>query len=219
MDRSKNSGLRLEMPWHPAQPTNRTNLGLHMAVTFRMLDTAPRLTALFAALALCTACAARPEITMLSSQPDLIQPGLNPAFVSTAVANAKAKRAAGIKVWCVPFARDASGVDIKGNAGTWWDQARGAFARGNDPVVGSVMAFSATRKLPKGHVAVVSAVVNDREILIDHANWASSQVSLGMAVLDVSPQNDWSVVKVASAPNSFGRPYAVDGFIWNPPTR
>ena len=186
-----------------------------MAFTPRMLLAAPRLTGLFAVVALCTACAAKPDITMLSQQPDLIQPGLNPAFVSTAVANAKAKRAKGQKVWCVPFARDASGVEISGNAGTWWDQAQGAFARGADPVVGSVMAFSATRKLPKGHVAVVAAVVNAREILIDHANWKSSQVSLGMAVVDVSPHNDWSVVKVASAPNSFGRPYAVDGFIWN----
>lgn len=191
-----------------------------MIVSLRLLAAAPRLSALCAALALCTACAStNPGVTMLSAEPDLIQPGLNPAFVSTAVANAKAKRARGIKVWCVPFARDASGVEIKGNAGTWWDQAKGKFARGSDPVVGSVMAFSATRKLPKGHVAVVSAVVNDREILIDHANWTSSQVSLGMAVVDVSPQNDWSVVKVASAPNSFGRPYPIDGFIWNARTK
>lgn len=187
-----------------------------MAFTTRMLSAAPRLTALFAVLALCTACAAPNDgVTMLSAEPDLIQPGLNPAFVSTAVHNAEAKRAKGQKVWCVPFARDASGIEIKGNAGTWWDQAKGRFARGSAPLVGAVMAFSATGKMPKGHVAVVSAVVNAREIQIDHANWKSSQVSLGMTVVDISPRNDWSVVKVASEPNSFGRPYPVDGFIWD----
>lgn len=190
-----------------------------MTISTRMLAAAPRLTALFAALALCSACAGNPGVTMLSAEPDLIQPGLNPAFVSTAVANANAKRAKGIKVWCVPFARDASGIEIKGNAGTWWDQAKGKFARGSEPLVGAVMAFSATGKMPKGHVAVVSAVVNEREIQIDHANWKSSQVSLGMTVVDISTNNDWSVVKVASEPNSFGRPYPVDGFIWKPVAR
>jgi surface antigen len=211
-------GDQCPRPKNQNEKTETTDLGHHMAFTTRLLASAPRLTALFAALALCTACAGpNAGVTMLSSEPDLIQPGLNPAFVSTAVQNAKAKRAAGQKVWCVPFARDASGVEIKGNAGTWWDQAKGRFARGSAPVVGAVMAFSATRKLPKGHVAVVSAVVNDREIKIDHANWQPSQVSLGMSVLDISKNNDWSVVKVASAPNSFGRPYPVDGFIWNAP--
>lgn len=186
----------------------------------RLLTAAPRLTALLAALALCSACVGpNGGVTMLSSDPGMIQPGLNPAFVSTAVQNAKAKRAKGQKVWCVPFARDASGVQIKGNAGTWWDQAKGEFARGSEPVVGAVMAFSATGKLPKGHVAVVSEVVSDREILINHANWKPSQVSLGMAVLDISKNNDWSVVKVASAPGSFGRPYPIDGFIWNAPPK
>jgi surface antigen len=75
------------------------------------------------------------------------------------------------------------------------------------------MAFSANRKLPLGHVAVVSEVVSDREIRIDHANWRPSQISLGMAVIDVSDKNDWSAVRVESQPNSFGRVYPIDGFI------
>ena len=186
-----------------------------MAVTFRNL---PRLAALCGVLALSAACVpSNSEVTMLSAHPDLIQPGLNPNFVAKAVGNAKAKRAKGQKVWCVPFARDASGVEIKGNAGTWWDQAKGKFARGHAPVEGAVMAFSSTRKLPKGHVAVVSEVVSDREILIDHANWKPSQISLGMTVVDVSTKNDWSVVKVASAGDPVGHPYQIDGFNWNPP--
>ncbi len=189
-----------------------------MAVTFRHLAALPRLAALCGVLALSAACApTNTEVTMLSAHPDLLQPGLNPNFVAKAIGNAKAKRAKGQKVWCVPFARDASGVEIKGNAGTWWDQAKGKFARGKLPVEGAVMAFSSTRKLPKGHVAVVSEVVSEREILIDHANWKPSQISLGMTVVDVSTKNDWSVVKVASVGDTLGRAYPVDGFIWKAP--
>ncbi|MDZ4311851.1 MAG: CHAP domain-containing protein [Cypionkella sp.] len=191
-----------------------------MAVNFRELAALPRLAALCSILALTAACVpANTEVTMLSSRPDLIQPGLNPNFVAKAVGNAKAKRAKGQKVWCVPFARDASGVEIKGNAGTWWDQAKGKFARGHAPVEGAVMAFSSTRKLPKGHVAVVSEVVSEREILIDHANWKPSQISLGMTVVDVSTKNDWSVVRVASQGDTLGRPYQIDGFIWQAPAK
>ncbi|WP_284325797.1 CHAP domain-containing protein [Cypionkella aquatica] len=191
-----------------------------MAVNFLDLAAVPRFAALCGILALTAACVpTNSEVTMLSSRPDLLEPGLNPNFVSKAIGNAKAKRAKGQKVWCVPFARDASGVEIKGNAGTWWDQAKGKFQRGHAPVEGAVMAFSSTRKLPKGHVAVVSEVVSDREILIDHANWKPSQISLGMTVVDVSPKNDWSVVKVASVGDTLGRAYPIDGFIWNAPTQ
>ncbi|MDB5661360.1 MAG: hypothetical protein JWS10_3975 [Cypionkella sp.] len=191
-----------------------------MALNFRTLAAVPRIAALIGVLVLSAACVPNgSEVTMLSAHPELIQPGLNPNFVAKAIGNAKAKRAKGQKVWCVPFARDASGVEIKGNAGTWWGQAKDKFARGHDPVVGAVMAFSSTRKLPKGHVAVVSQVVSEREILIDHANWKPSQVSLGMKVVDVSTKNDWSVVKVASAGDTLGRPYQIDGFIWKAATQ
>ena len=119
------------------------------------------------------------------------------------------------RIWCVPFARQVTGIEIKGNAGTWWRQAKDKYARGHDPVVGAVMAFSSTRKLPMGHVAVVSQVVSDREILVDHANWSPSKVSLGMKVIDVSSTGDWSAVRVASNGSSLGRTYPMDGFIWN----
>ncbi|RZJ82850.1 MAG: CHAP domain-containing protein, partial [Massilia sp.] len=57
---------------------------------------------------------------------------------------------------CVPFARAASGIQIWGDAWTWWDQAKGRYARGNTPRVGAVFAFAKSNKLPLGHVAVVS---------------------------------------------------------------
>jgi hypothetical protein len=163
-----------------------------------------------AMLLLTAACAAVPPETEVSR-------GIDPQRMDLAVRNASALKAAGRRVWCVPFARDVSGVEIKGNAGTWWRQAGESYARGHKPAVGAVMAFSSTRKLPLGHVAVVSQVLSEREVLIDHANWKRGQISLGMAVIDVSEKNDWSAVRVLSQPDSFGSVYAVDGFIFPRP--
>ena len=76
------------------------------------------------------------------------------------------------------------------------------------------MAFKSTRSMPMGHVAVVSKVLSAREVLIDHANWHRNQVSLNMAVVDVSEKNDWSAVRLQSNPDSFGSVYPVNGFIY-----
>lgn len=143
--------------------------------------------------------------------------GIDPVRSAQAVAEAQAKRARGERVWCVPFARTLSGVEIRGNAGTWWNAAKGVYERGQEPEVGAVMAFSSTRKMPMGHVAVVSEVVSPREVLIDHANWKRNQVSLKMAVVDVSDSNDWSKVRVEYSDDSFGRVYPVAGFIYPDP--
>lgn len=145
--------------------------------------------------------------------------GLEPQLVTRAIQQASALRAAGRRVWCVPFARNASGIEIRGDARTWWAQAEDGFLRSHQPSVGAVMAFSGTRKLPLGHVAVVSKVISDRLIQVDHANWHRNEVSLGMGVMDVSPNNDWSSVRVESRPNSFGSVYRVDGFIISPGSR
>ena len=74
---------------------------------------------------------------------------------------------------CVPYARQASGVQIFGNAKTWWMQAAGRYERGSKPKVGAVMSFKATSSMPLGHVGMVSKIVSDREVLIDHANWST----------------------------------------------
>ncbi|EAQ05104.1 hypothetical protein OB2597_07460 [Pseudooceanicola batsensis HTCC2597] len=130
-----------------------------------------------------------------------------------AIHEAQAKRARGVRVWCVPFARMASGVEIRGNANTWWGKAAGVFERSRAPQVGSVMAFAATGGMPMGHVAVVSEIVDDRTIRIDHANWHRNQVSLGMGVIDVSDNNDWSRVRVETYPGAYGKVYPINGFI------
>lgn len=136
------------------------------------------------------------------------------ARIELAVAEAQAKRSRGERVWCVPFARTLSGVALRGNAKTWWSAAKGLYRRGAEPSVGAVMVFSGSKKMPMGHVAVVSQVVDDREILIDHANWKRNRISLGMRVVDVSDAGDWSAVRVEGDPGVLGRVNPVSGFIY-----
>ncbi len=119
---------------------------------------------------------------------------------------------------CVPFAREVSGVQIHGNAWTWWSQAAGRYARGNAPKVGAVMSFQRTGRMPLGHVAMVSKIVSDREVLLTHANWSRrGGIERDVRAVDVSPQGDWSQVKVWFAPmGGLGTStYPVNGFIYS----
>jgi surface antigen len=124
---------------------------------------------------------------------------------------------------CVPFARAASGIQLKGNAANWWDAANGVYARGQAPESGSVLNFRATGSMRLGHVAVVKNVVNSREIEIDHANWAGPGASKGgvsraISVVDVSPNNDWSSVRVGLGHSgNYGSVYPTYGFIYDRP--
>lgn len=68
--------------------------------------------------------------------------------------------------------------------------------------------------MPLGHVAVVSEVVTDREVIVNHANWHRNKVSLKMGVKDVSKNNDWTLVRVESRPGRYGSSYPVNGFIY-----
>ena len=136
------------------------------------------------------------------------------AEVKEMVAYATANKPKG-RIWCVPFARTVSGVQIKGNANTWWKKAAGVYERGHKPEVGAVMAFAASKSMPMGHVAVVSKVVSDREILIDQANWERNRITQDTLVVDVSEQGDWSVVRVANSAGTLGRTNPINGFIYN----
>ena len=71
---------------------------------------------------------------------------------------------------CAPYAREISGIDIHGNANTWWNQAAGKYERGNTPKEGAVLSFEASRRMRMGHVAMVSKVVSDGEILLREAD-------------------------------------------------
>jgi surface antigen len=119
---------------------------------------------------------------------------------------------------CVPFARSATGIAVAGNAWQWWDHASGVYQRGNVPEPGGVLAFRANGHMRLGHVAVVSRVVNDREILIDHANWGGGGIMRGVPVVDVSENNDWTAVRVGlSRDGAFGSVYPTYGFIYDRP--
>jgi surface antigen len=118
---------------------------------------------------------------------------------------------------CAPYARLISGVQIFGNANTWWNQAEGKYERGDAPREGAVMAFMATARMRLGHVAMVSKVVNPREVLLTHANWSRrGGVERDVRAVDVSPAGDWSQVKVWFAANQgLGTSaYPVKGFIY-----
>ncbi|QIG81173.1 CHAP domain-containing protein [Stakelama tenebrarum] len=122
------------------------------------------------------------------------------------------------KFWqCVTFARSVSGIEIYGNARTWWGQAAGRYDRGNTPEIGSVMSFRPIPRMPLGHVAMVSRIVSDREVLLTHANWSRrGGVERDVRAIDVSPDNDWSQVRVWYAPIQAlgGTTYPVNGFIY-----
>jgi hypothetical protein len=58
--------------------------------------------------------------------------------------------------------------------------------------------------------------LSDRSILVDHANWLNSgEITVNVPVVDVSPNNDWSMVRVWHIPTqTWGvRIYRVQGFI------
>ncbi len=121
-------------------------------------------------------------------------------------------------IQCVAFARADSGVQLPGNAANWWDNAAGVYARGESPEIGSVLNFRANARMRLGHVAVVSSVVNSREVLIDQSHWNSRGVARDVSVIDVSPDNDWSSVRVAIGHGeTYGSIYPTYGFIYARP--
>jgi surface antigen len=122
---------------------------------------------------------------------------------------------------CVTFARFFSGIQIFGDAWTWWQGAMGKYARGFTPEAGSVLVFKPSGAMRLGHVAVVSQVLSDRIIQVTHANWSPiggrrGQVEKDVTVIDVSEQGDWSKVKVWYDPTRDigGGVYPTYGFIY-----
>jgi len=119
---------------------------------------------------------------------------------------------------CVPYARSTSGIQIYGDAHTWWSQAKDRYATGHAPRVGAVMAVRPFNNSRLGHVATVSRIVDSRTILLSHANWSvPGEIERNVTALDVSPENDWSQVRIWYAPSrGLGTTHwPVSGFIYN----
>jgi surface antigen len=116
---------------------------------------------------------------------------------------------------CVAYAREVTGVRLDGNAASWWPHAEGHYDRGHQPTVGAILVFRPYARMHVGHVAVVSQIVGPREVLVDQANWVRGRVTRAMSVIDASPLNDWTSVKVME-PHSgkHGRENPTYGFIY-----
>jgi hypothetical protein len=118
--------------------------------------------------------------------------------------------------YCVEYARLRSGLEIFGDAKTWWQRAGNLYAKFTQPASEAVMVFAGSARIARGHVAVVTRIVSPREIRVDQANWRNhGEIDHNTPVLDVSRQNDWSKVRVWDmGSNQFGiRIYAIKGFI------
>ncbi len=125
---------------------------------------------------------------------------------------------------CAYFARLFSGIQIFGDAWTWWQKAEGKYAKGSAPQAGAVLVFRPQGSMRLGHVSVVSQVLTDRVIQVTHANWSRiggtrGQIEKNVTVVDVSPQGDWSKVKVwyDSLKDLGTSTYATHGFVYNKP--
>jgi hypothetical protein len=117
------------------------------------------------------------------------------------------------RLQCAVYARERSGIDLRGAAGAWWNMARGLYDRAATPSLGAVLVLGGT---PKGHVAVVTKVLSATAILVDHANWMNKgEIQLGALIEDVSAAKNWSAVRVWYLPSKgLGqKAYPVKGFI------
>ena len=127
---------------------------------------------------------------------------------------------------CAYFARLFSGIQIFGDAWTWWQKADGKYAKGSTPQAGAVLVFRPQGSMRLGHVSVVSQVLTDRVIQVTHANWSRiggtrGQIEKNVTVVDVSPQGDWSQVKVwyDSLRDLGTTSYSTYGFVYSTPVQ
>ncbi len=138
-----------------------------------------------------------------------------------APAAASARQSASEYLQCVPYARQLSGIEIYGDARTWWSRADGRYPRGSAPRKGAVMVFKPHRNMRLGHVAYVSEIIDSRTVRLTHSNWSRingrrGQIERDVPAIDVSPNNDWSEVRVwyhsIQAPG--GTHWPLHGFIY-----
>jgi len=160
------------------------------------------------ATTLLVACAATHPPHQSVSSPALKRPLAAPFIVST-----------GPATQCVPYARQISNIRIQGDAWTWWRSAGSPYARSKTPQIGAVLVLSKTDRLRYGHLAVVTQIVGQREILVEHANWLNrGRIHKNQLVRDVSRRGDWSQVRLWYTPgNTMGvAAYPVSGFVLAP---
>lgn len=170
----------------------------------------------FAAVAalglLLTACASDPDHTYLSSDDAFLDSG------DTLVddGNEAAIETPSHPMQCVPFARARSGINVHGDAADWWDKSAGRYDHSATPHLGAILVLTGYAGPHHGHLAVVTAMDSSRQIRVDHANWMNDgRIYRNAPVVDVSPDNDWSRVRVWDTRDGVlgSRIYPVQGFI------
>jgi hypothetical protein len=119
---------------------------------------------------------------------------------------------------CAPFARELSGIALYGDAYTWWMAATGRYVQAARPQIGAVLVLRRSDRLPHGHVAVVSRLLAARQMLVIQANWVANEVTEDQLVVDVSPANDWTELRMWWPPTGQlgSHTYAAYGFILPP---
>ncbi len=161
---------------------------------------------LIAACLLLASCAGGPRESPSRPGPsDGLAPGDGPRMIAASGA-----------LQCVPYARHLTGLEIRGDAWTWWRAAEHRFERNDRPAIGAVLVLKKTTRLRYGHLSVVTGIVSYREVLVEHANWLNrGRIHKDIPVRDVSPNNDWSAVRVWYVPGqTLGRrTYPAHGFI------
>lgn len=123
---------------------------------------------------------------------------------------------------CVPYARDLSNIQIRGNAWTWWGQAEGRYPRSSEPEAGSVMVLKRKNAGNLGHVAYVEDIIDNRTLIVSHANWLNQgRLHNNTPVIDVSKNNDWSAVRFWNTEGGHygGSTYHPYGFVAPQPGR
>lgn len=139
-----------------------------------------------------------------------------PAATTSAHFTPPAPPPASARMQCVPYARAATGIEIRGDAWSWWQQAEGRYAKGQRPTPYAVLVLAQGVRLDQGHLAVVRDVIDRRRIRVDHANWANDgRILTGMTVVDVSAGNDWTEVRFWNpGADEWGNVYIANGFIY-----
>lgn len=172
-----------------------------------------------AAVLAVSACAGRPDPAPVRTAPKAAQVPAPDPKPDDELARAPLPDPAIVRpnrpLQCVPYARKVSGIQIRGDAWTWWDRAHGDYARGRAPREGAVLVLDTGHR--RGHIAVVKRVAGPRRIVVDHANWLNrGRIHTNTPVVDVSAANDWSRVRVWYTPGQQlgASPYEVVGFIY-----
>lgn len=130
---------------------------------------------------------------------------------------------------CVDYAKENGWSDFSGLgfAYKWWFAATEktssyyvpGYPVGNIPQIGAVLVLKPWSGNTAGHVAIVTKIVDDDEILVNHANWRNDEViRIGDKVKDASG-GKWKKILVQYGADYGSTTYDTNGFIYQKGTQ